>query len=235
MKSFYHYLAESVKEYRFRIKSLAPIDDHFIKLVDQTLFKYGVKNISKPKKLMPQKAPLDFREKELAEIHIIDVVLETPASSFVLATDLRAALKLLDTQLVVRGENEPRELEASAIEEIQKDSESKAKLNDPMYEDEDQPAEVAFGDEYNKKLLDYLAQGRANSDTDVPAIEEIKKVAKFSWLNPKDKNIADDFNSEIDTVKPVHVNSKTPGKEPSKATMAGHLGNYTDAVMKKKS
>lgn len=234
MKSFYHYLAESAKEYRYRVKTIVPIDEAFVKVVKETLFKYGVKEVSKPKKLMPQKNPLDFRDQDLVEVSILDIVLESAASSFILASSLRGTLRLLENQLVVRGENEPVEIEARAIEEIHKDSEYSAKLSDPMYEQEDQPKEVAYGDEYNKRLLDYLAQDKANNDNkEVPAIEEVKKKAKFSWLAPQDKTVADDFNAGIEAVKPVHSKSKKVGVTPKEASAAGHLGNYDETIKRK--
>jgi hypothetical protein len=138
--------------------------------------------------------------------------------------------------LVVRSENDPLELEAQRIEQINKDDETKAVLDDPMYENEDQPKEVAFGDAYNKKFLDYLAQSKANAEgeaKDIPAVEEIRKTQKFAWLNPKNTAVADDFNAEFDAVKPVHSNSKKPGKKAVKPNLTSNTGNYDELVKRK--
>jgi hypothetical protein len=234
MKSFYHYLAESAKSYGYRIKSVLPMDDHFVETLKKALFKYDIQDVSKAKKLMAQKAPLDFKDFPMAEIWVLDIKTGVPASSYVLATELRSAFQIADKMLVVRGENEPVEIEAEKIEEIHKDDEAKAKLEDPFYEAEDQPKEVAYGDAYNKKFLNYLAQIKADAEAKtVPAIEEVKKTNKFSWLNPKDKTVADDFNKDHDTVKPVHSNTKKAGTKAEKPNLAGNHGNYDENVKRK--
>ena len=234
MKSFYRYLAESAKSYKYRVKSIVPMDEYFIATLKKALFKYDVQSVSKPKKLMAQKTPLDFNAYPMAEVWIVDIVTAVPASSYVLATQIRAALQVVDGLLVVRGENEPIEIEAEKIEEIHKDDEAKAKLDDPMYETEDQPKEIAYGDTYNKKLLNYLAQVKADGEAKtVPEIEEVKKNNKFAWLNPKDKNVGADFNAGIDTVKPVHVNTKKAGKDPVKPNLTSASGNYDENVKRK--
>ena len=233
MKSFYHYLAESAKSYDYRIKSIRPITADTISVIERALFKYEIKDIKKPKKLMAQKTPLDFSSFPMAEVWILDITTGIPASSYVLAVTLRGVLNMPEDELVVRGSNEPLELEAEQIEEIHKDDQL-AKLDDPFYDTEDQPTEIAYGDAYNKNLLNYLAQVKANGDAKtVPAIEEIKKNAKFAWLNPKDRTVADDFNAEFDSVKPVHVNTKTAGKDPENPNLATASGNYDDKVKRK--
>lgn len=233
MKSFYRYLAESAKSYKYRVKSVCPMDAHFVDTLKDALFKYDVKSVSDPKKLMAQKAPLDFRDFHMAEIYVLDIVTAIPASSYVLACELRAALQIQDKMLVVRGENEPVEIEAEKIEEIHKDDEHKAVLQDPTYSEADQPKEVAYGDSYNKKLLSYLAQVKANQPAQIPAIEEVQKTNKFAWLNKKDTQIADDFNADMDTVKPVHVNSKKAGAKADKPNLTANHGNYDENVKRK--
>ena len=220
MKSFYHYLAESTKSFKYRVKAVVPMDSHFVETLKKALFKYDVQSVSTPKKLMAQTAPMDFPSFKMAEVWILDIVTSIPASTYSLATELRSALSITDSQLIVRAENDPVELQAEKIEEILKDDEAEAKLNDGMYEKEDQPKEVAYGDAYNKKFLNYLAQIKADEDSkDIPAIEEVKKTNKFSWLNPKDRTVADDFNKDHDTVKPVHVNTKKAGAKAEKPNL----------------
>jgi len=233
MKSFYHYLAESARVYKYRVKSVMPMDDHFIATLKDALFKYDVKSVSKPKKLMAQKAPLDFRDFHMAEVWVVDIETAIPASSYVLALQLRSALQIPDKMLVVRGENEPVEIEAEKIEEIHKDDQE-ALLDQSNYEEADQPKEVAYGDAYNKKFLNYLAQIKADGDAEtVPAIEDVKKTQKFAWLNPKDKTVAPDFNEEFDTVKPVHSNTKKAGTKADKPNLTGNYGNYDENVKRK--
>lgn len=234
MKSFYHYLAESAKLYKYRVKSVCQIDDHFIATLKHALFKYDVKSVGTPKKLMAQKTPLDFVDYPMAEIWILDIETGVPASSYVLAVELRAALQIQEDMLVVRGENEPVELQAQKIEEIHKDDEHNALLNDANYGEADQPKEVAYGDSYNKKFLNFLAQKKADRDAaTVPAIEEVKKNNKFAWLSKKDTTVGDDFNKDMDTVKPVHSNTKKAGAKAEKPNLTANHGNYDETVKRK--
>jgi len=155
-----------------------------------------------------------------------------PASSYVLATELREVFQLPAANLVVRGSNEPVELEAEKIEEIHKDDE--ALLSQSNYEEADQPKEVAYGDTYNKKFLGYLAQIKADAEAKaIPAIEAVKKANKFSWLAPKDKTVPEDFNKDMDTVKPVHVNTKKAGTKADKPNLTANHGNYDETVKRK--
>lgn len=234
MKSFYHYLAESAKSFGYRVKSVVPMDARFVETLEKALFKYDIQSVSAPKKLMAQKEPMDFKSFHMAEIWVLDIKTGVAASSYVLATELRMALRVLDAELIVRGENEPVEIEAKAIEEIHQDDEHKAVLDDPFYAEESQPKEVAYGDSYNKKFLGYLAQLKATAESEtVPAIEEINKTNKFSWLNKKDTEVADDFNKDMDTVKPVHVNTKKAGSKANKPNLTGNYGNYDETVKRK--
>lgn len=233
MKSFYHYLAESAKSYKYRVKAVCPMDAHFVATLKDAIFKYDVKSVGTPKKLMAQKAPLDFRDFHMAEIWVVDIETAVPASSYTLASEIRAALQLQDKMLVVRGENEPVEIEAQKIEEIHKDDEHGALLDDATYGEAEQPKEVAYGDAYNKKLLNYLAQVKANGVQEVPAIEEVKKTNKFAWLNKLDNTIADDFNADHDTVKPVHSNTKKAGAKADKPNLTANHGNYDENVKRK--
>lgn len=234
MKSFYHYLAESAKIYKYRVKTVVQIDDQFVATLQHALFKYDIKSVGKSKKLMAQRVPLDFGEFPMAEIYILDIETGVPASSYILATELRQALQLQENMLVVRGENEPIEIEAQKIEEIHKDDEHLALLNDPEFSEAQQPKEVAYGDAYNKKFLNFLAQKKADKEAiSVPAIEEVKKVSKFNWLNKIDTTVADDFNAHLDTVKPVHVNSKKAGVKAEKPNLTANHGNYDETVKRK--
>jgi hypothetical protein len=233
MKSFYHYLAESSRTYRYRIKSVLPMDKEFLAKVKRALFKYEAE-LTQPKRTPLQHNPLDFRDFGNVEIYILDIETRVPASSYVLATELRAALQIPDRQLIVRGENEPVEIEARALEEIHKDDQHVAVLDDPTYAREDQPTEVAYGDTYNGKLLDYLSQMRANVEAqDIPAVEEIKKVNKFAWLNKLDDSVGEDFNKDIEGVKPVHVNTKTKGGKAIPPSKARPAGNYDETIKRK--
>lgn len=110
MKSFYEYLAESVKEYSYRIKSIVEMDEEFLKGLELALRKYDVVTISKVKKTISQKNPMDFNHVKNAEVWMIDVTTHIPVSSHILQQEIHGALHLPGSSLVVRGDHEAIEL-----------------------------------------------------------------------------------------------------------------------------
>jgi hypothetical protein len=217
MKTFYDYLAESVKEYGFRIKTLEVIDDAFLDKLENALRKYDLIDISAPKRTIAQKNPLDFPQVDgFAEVHMVDVIVRIPASSAVMAQDIRNHIVIPDSRIVVRGKDEPVELEnmsQKAAQDMAKEAsdrglEISAILNDPDYL-EAVEGTVPYGDEYNQKFLAYLAQVAANREEFTSDGGAVKKTPRFAWL--KDQPEADDFNAGIDGVKPAKAKAgKTP-------------------------
>lgn len=234
MKTFYQYLAESVKEYKYRVKTIVPLDDGALKRMETCLAKYDLVSFAKPKKTIVQNHPLDFKNVSQAEVVIVDFVLRMPVTSYALLQEIRKLLGINENQIVVRGENEPVELEAQKIiADLEAAKEDKpAMLDDATYSEYDAEKEVAYGDEYNKKLLNYLAQIAADRD-EALAVEQTEPVkALFGWLKPNTE-VADDFNKDHDTVKPVHRATKKAGKKADEPNKADVHGNYTTAKLKK--
>ncbi len=194
MKTFFEYLAESVKEYNYRIKSIVPIDDSFLDRLETVFRKYDVIDVSAPKKTIVQNNPLDFKDIGHAEVYIVDVTTRIPASSYVMQQELRGILNIPEKYIIVRGQNEPIELETIGIQasaEINAEAHEKGLTRAPLldaspdYEEVDYDAqpEPAYGDEFNKKFLNYLKNVKhARPDmTAEPATAT--KPAKFSWLS----------------------------------------------------
>lgn len=218
MKNFYHYLAESEKTYKYRVKTLIEADNDFLDRLEKALAKYDLADVSKPKKTIVQNYPRDFRDVEHGEVYIIDIVTRIPASSAVLHQELVAAFECAHRFLVVRGENEPAELESEKlvqdIEDASDDREKVALLSDAEYgEVAEKEPEQDFGDAYNKRLLNYLATVTAeNEKLEVKPVEGEKL---FNWLKAHEKG--EDFNKDIDTPKPVHRNdAKKSAKDPTR-------------------
>jgi hypothetical protein len=231
MKSFYEYLAESVKVYSYRIKAIVEMDEEFLKGLEAVLRKYDVVSISKVKKTISQKNPMDFNHVKNAEVWMLDVKTHIPVSSTILQNEIHGGLKLPGSSLVVRGEHEAIELlntaglvaDAMAKEANGRDLKPAALLNDAEYS-EAVPPEVGYGDEYNKKFLAYLAQIAADREVTEVAPANAKP-AKFAWLAPD----ADaDFNKDHDTVKPVHRGTRKPGKATEAPAKVDSNGAYDD-------
>ena len=101
MKTFYEYLAESNKEYALRIKFATDISEAMPDRMETHLEKYGVKEITKPKKTIAQANPMDFAESRGREVTIVDFVLDYPVVSDVLRDEICEATGLSRTHVVV--------------------------------------------------------------------------------------------------------------------------------------
>ena len=153
MKTFYEYLAESNKEYALRIKFATDITEAMLDRMETHLEKYGVKEISKPKKTIAQSNPMDFAESRGREVTIVDFVLDYPVVSDVLRDEICEATGLSRTHVIVR----------SPSDEPMNEEEAKSKLEDSEYSDAvDVKSEKHYGDVYNSKFTEELAKVRAD-------------------------------------------------------------------------
>ena len=230
MKTFHNYLAESTKEFSFRVKTLLEIDDSFLDRLERALRKYGIVDISAVKRTAAQKNPMDFPHVEgLAEVYMVDVIVGVPASSAVLVQDIRNVIAIPEGNIVVRGKDEAIELLNTAEKAAQdmakeakgRELENAALLNDSEYS-EAVEGEVQFGDEYNQKFLNYLGQVAANREEVTFDGTEVKKTPRFAWLKREE---VQDFNADHEGVKPASVKA---GKKPVEPTEVHHTGVNTD-------
>lgn len=213
MKNFYHYLAESKKDFTYRIKMIcASVDEATLDRIERALVKYDVLEVSPPRKTILHAAPLDFKEVSNAEVWIIDIRTGQPASSFYIQQEISNALGLNQKFVVVRGSNDPIEQEVERSEDLydiaqtagEKQMVPAALLDMPDYGETaaDEPVKPLYGDDYNKNLLNYLAMIQADRPSMVAVPEETKAAGLFKWLGGETPAGAD-FNAEFDTVKPV--------------------------------
>lgn len=239
MKSLYQYLSENKKVYKFRIKTVTPLDDDIKEQIYDYLSKYDIKSMSDIRKSIIQREPLEFKDILYAEVYSIDVILNMPVSSYILIQELRSLLNIPEKYIVVRGENEPIELESQNLSAKQDIKEIKQKqdlsslglMSTGSEYPEAREFEVAYGDKYNNLLLTYLSNISSEREYKIANPDgSIVKQKMFSWL--KDPETADDFNKEIDTVKPIHQLSKKDKID--KVNDTGIHGNYNDTVEVKK-
>lgn len=157
--NFKQYLANVEKVFKFRIKTLFPLADETMDLLEKALLKYRPKSITDPVKTMYQTNPLGFTGVKCAEVFMTDVELTVPVTSELLQFDLRTILGLgkFDESLKVFSEFDPVEAEKEKHEG--EDEKKPALLTQENFEEaEEAKFEDYYGADYNTKFLAYLKQ-----------------------------------------------------------------------------
>lgn len=212
MKNIREYISETNKSHHYRIKTVVPLEDKEMSRIEQTLIRYEPINITNPIKTMLQSHPLDFSGVMNAEVFIVDIELAFPASSYVLQQELCGSLNIPETYVVVRGDNEPSEIETERLlanKELNSDAKEKgyrraALLQMSNYEDVEDIHDVGivYGNEHTGMFLSYLkkvADARKDKEkVDAP-------LSGFKWLEMPDMDSQEpgrpknDFNAEYET------------------------------------
>lgn len=222
--NFTKYLAESEKVYNFRIKAAAPLTKEVVAQIEMYLQKFRPKSISKPRKTIMQKCPMDFTNLHNVEIWMIDATTTLPCSSYVMQQAIREIMNVPENYIVVRGENEPLEIENNrqTQERELKDAADKAGLTaapllgiDSEYPEAERGVDGQnyYGDSYNGRLMKYLKTvSEENQPKKVDAPSPL-----FKWLDmPKTAQDPvqppEDFNAAIKRpeVKDVDAGAKKP-------------------------
>jgi hypothetical protein len=237
MKSFKQYLAESKREYGYVLKLAIEPTLEQMAMVTNYLSQFNLVEITKPSQLAGDR--LDFIDIPNARIFQVNFITTTPVSSYVTMEGLREVLNVPEKMIVLRTATEPVEMNADrgmtdhGFDAIAKERglKSAARLStDRLYQDIEQPeVRDAFGNAYNKKFLDYLADVAKTRPTD----QYEPPAPLFSWLDMnkvkelEPKQDTADFNERYDTPKPVYAPS---GKmtEPIDAMALGVAGNFDD-------
>lgn len=208
MKTYLEHLMESDREYHFRIKSVVPLTDGMMEKIERVLTKYELRDIQGPTKTIIQHNPLDFYNIDNAEVYIVDAVVGVAQSSYILQQELRGVLGISENYIVVRGDNDPLEVESqrrdmavSINSEAEKSGLKKASLlgTDEKYPEADHSisGDTFYGDRYNSEFLETLAQVAASR----PSTLAEPKNGLFDWLNAvtDELQVADDnaFNANI--------------------------------------
>jgi hypothetical protein len=168
-KKFKDYILDQEREYNVRVKTIVPLDDAALGLIEQVMQKYVLVDITTPKKTILQKNPLDFYDVNNAEVYIVDITTKLPLSPYVVLQELKLALGIPEKSIVVRGENDPLEIYTQQIvgaeeaEEIAIDSglDPASRLDTKSSYDIDELGlsdDPLYGNEYNKRFLETLAK-----------------------------------------------------------------------------
>jgi hypothetical protein len=239
MKSLKNYIAETTKMYIYYVKVAIHLDDSQVNAIKSLLSIYQLVDFGALIRIEDNK--YDFFDIPDKDVHCIRIVTNMPISSYILEQLIRDALNLQEKLVVVRGVNEPVELEA----ELQKFKQDVAKEvkdsgftfasrldTDRIYDPAEEPDVVnVFGDEYNRNLLAHLANIKAERKLD----EFEPHAGLFSWVEMKKvkphEPVQDtsDFNARFNTPKP------TTGKNNKIAVddnVLGANGNFDDGAAK---
>lgn len=239
MKSFKQYLAESTREYGYVIKLAQQPTEEQMEMMERYLDQFGLLEMTMPQLLEGDK--LDFVDIQNAAVYQINFVTTMPLSSYITMEGLRDVLNITEKLIVVRAAVEPVELNADrgmtelGFKQIaaDKDLHPAARLStDRLYLDVEQPiTRDVFGDSYNKRFLDYLADVAATRPSDeyhapAPLFSWMDK-AKAAELEPKQDTA--DFNAGYPGPKPV-PKDKAPknAPDPTPRSGLGPEGNFDD-------
>jgi len=169
MKSYKTYLAESKKNYPFRVKVAGAFSKEEESAMESLLSRYEVSAFKKSGTTPIQQLPLDFPKIKNAEVSIYEVELNYPTTQFELTEYLASCLNLTKDRIVVRSPNEPTE----AYQAEKTDNKKETLLTDSEYKEaENANFEDYYGDKYNsgfvKELNDILKLQRRERGEVIP-------------------------------------------------------------------
>jgi hypothetical protein len=239
MKSIKQYIVESTKEHAYILKlAVEPTADQ-LKVIENYFKNFGLVHFSKLQKASDER--FDFFDISNRDVYSIRFVTQTPLSSYVVQQEIRAILNLPEKYVVVRTSNEPVEVEAEDErfrQATDQDAIDKGLHVGPrlsikrFYDDAEQPVvDPAYGDEYNKNFLEYLASIKSTRAPD----EVDAQMPLFSWLQMKKVKSAEpvqdtsDFNANYNTPKAV-TKASANAKYPVKPSAVGANGNFDDGA-----
>jgi hypothetical protein len=206
MTDFKQYLAESTKEYNYKIKVAGDLSEDFGSKLETVLKKYEVKTLSKGKKTPIQEMPLDFPHLKNEAVTIFELTTMYPASVFDLRTLVADSMRLHPNQIVVRKPGEPtEEYQEEMKAKAEKKSEFKSMLQDIEYKDAPKvKADEVYGDRANQSLLKELLKAR----------KEIEFAAKIKVEQEVQKNEIDKKDS-VSPIKPAHKGAVKGNPDPA--------------------
>lgn len=229
MNSFFYNLAESIKEYKYRVRTLDEIDDARLKIIAAVIDCYNPEGSIVVTKTPIQDSPMDFPNYEMVPVYVIDITLRVPVSTYILQNKLRSALNIPNSTIIVRMENDPLELETDRLDNFGNWDEREPLLStSPIYHEYNYKADdvPAYGDEYNTKFLKFLASIEKNKRDlvyDFVQPENFKK-GDLPMENLPSNDDAISYNKNKDGVKPVYP-SEVSLDEPEPIETAIH-GNF---------
>ena len=184
--NFKQYLAESVKQYDFKVKIAGEFSKEHTDKIKTAMAKYDVASFKGPKATPIQDVPLDFPTLKNEQVNIFDITTNYPATPQELRSYIANALRKTEALVVVRNAGEPLE----QYQEFTKDDQPyEPKLTDSEYKDAPKiNAEEHYGDKYNMSLLKDLLKVKEEKEKEQPTVqfEQTPKVEQKTQENKED-------------------------------------------------
>jgi hypothetical protein len=181
MKTFREYLAESKKQYAFKVKIAGDVPENFKEDLKTRLEKCGVTTFNEGTKTPVQKLPLDFPELSNLEITTFDIVTEYPITGPQIAKHM-TEMGMSECHFRVKNAADPTETEQEQFM-LEKSGES---LLGSDYEGKVDHKDY-FGDEFNKSFLQQLSKDAKERKKDLGHNESAMKDVDVLEASPYDK------------------------------------------------
>ena len=171
MKTLKEYLAESVKEYNYKIKILGEVEDGMMDTIENELKKYDLKTMGSPIKTIFQKQPLDFDEGVSGEVNIASFTTGLPLSKDTVRDRIAHQLGITERYIKIRSENDPLEYDLVDnnvdTEIVVGESNPEDAILNNDYPADEHKAEDYHGNEFNTKFMEELMKLVKDRDTHV--------------------------------------------------------------------
>lgn len=162
MKTFTQILTESKKTYEFKIGIAGEREEGFEEALETCLKKFDLLNMSNGKKTPIQERPLDFPQLQNMEVTYYEAELGYPTTSQVLQEYIPKCCHCLQTHVIVRNVNDPRE----EYQAPKSDAPYESKLDTLEMEQADPKAQDSVAGNRVMDLLKELEVARKERNTD---------------------------------------------------------------------
>lgn len=180
MKTFREYLAESKKQYAFKVKIAGDIPENFKEDLKTRLEKCGVTTFNEGTKTPVQKLPLDFPELSNLEVTTFDVVTEYPITAPQIAKHM-TEMGMKECHFRVKTASDPSETEQDQFV-AEKSGES---LLGADYAKDGIKQKDYFGDDFNKSFLQQLSKDSKERKKELGHNEAAMKDVDVLGSQPK--------------------------------------------------
>lgn len=198
MKTFQEYMRDTYRTFIYKIKIAdIEIDEKKFDIIRSLLDRFDILDMSEPKLLPIQQFPLDFYNIKNVGVTLIMVKTQIPMSFYNVQRELKTALNIPETYIVVREVTHPLELETDRINayaEYHEEGKQTSFLETPdnstlNSEIHNVSANKLYGDEYNSSLLNFMAN--------------LSKLGKPDLYDTDTKQDYADFNKNMSGIKPI--------------------------------
>jgi hypothetical protein len=223
------YIVETERSYNYRLKTIVSLDDDAMDRIERLAMKYQPLDISRPRKTIMQKNPLDFTNigVDAAEVWIVDFEFGLPASGYAFGEEIRHVLGAPEKYVIVRGANDPTEVESERLvagaeiadEAVKQGLTPSGLLNDPTYS-EVTPAENLYGKVHNERFLDYLrtVQKEREAKSKVDPLSPL-----FKWIDMPKQETTDEGEYNADIPDAPRLGKAGPTSDGSDTAKEGNL------------